>query len=100
MVECSVCNASFETRRGLANHMRGSCGKKQAESSAAIMEKRRKGREILLAAKIQRQDDENAALRERELIRESTTEGEDEPFDIPVSCPLHNLSDHSNNLFA
>lgn len=92
MVECSVCKVPFETQCGLANHMRGSCGKKQAESSAAIMEKRRKGCEVLLAAKIRRQDDENAALRERETIRESTTEGEDEPANVPVS--VHLLMNH------
>ncbi|KAG1798727.1 hypothetical protein EV424DRAFT_1352485 [Suillus variegatus] len=52
------------------------------------MEKRQKGCEVLLAAKIRRQDDENAALRERETIRESTTEGEDEPANVPAARSL------------
>lgn len=55
---------------------------------ATILDKRRRDREAVQAAKVRRLEDENAALRERELIRESTTEGEDEPAEIPVRSHL------------
>jgi len=55
---------------------------------ATMLDKRRRDREAVQAAKVRRLEDENAALRERELIRESTTEGEDEPAEIPVRSHL------------
>jgi hypothetical protein len=79
--------------------MRGSCGKKQAASSTAILEKRRQDRETQQAAKVRRLEDENTALRERELIRESTTEDEDDP-EIPVNFSCMPYSHTSLTVFA
>ncbi|KAG2061333.1 hypothetical protein BDR06DRAFT_1001642 [Suillus hirtellus] len=63
---------------------------------ATILDKHHRDHEAVQAAKVRQLEDEDAALREQELIHESTTEGEDEPAEIPVarsptppvSCPL------------
>ncbi|KAG1811132.1 uncharacterized protein BJ212DRAFT_1483803 [Suillus subaureus] len=51
---------------------------------ATMLNKRCRDCKTAQAAKVQWLEDESAALREWDLIHESTTEGEDEPADIPV----------------
>lgn len=66
-----------------------------------MLDKWRRDRKTAQAAKVQWLEDENAALRARDLIRDSTTEGEDEPADIPVRfcLPMHDIS-WCNLIFA
>ncbi|KAG1888301.1 hypothetical protein F4604DRAFT_1916212 [Suillus subluteus] len=51
---------------------------------ATILNKQCRDCETAQSAKVRQLEDESTALRERELICESTTEGEDKPADIPV----------------
>ena len=76
---CSVCGTSYDTRKGLGNHLRGSCGKQATLSLTIALDKRRQDRHKQAAAKVQRTEDELTALRERELIRDNTVTP-----DIPV----------------
>ena len=76
---CSVCRASYDTRQGLANHLRGSCGKQATSSLTVALDKRRQDRHKQAAAKVQRTEDELTALREWESIHDSTVTP-----DIPV----------------
>lgn len=80
---CSVCRATFDSARGLSNHKRGKCAQKEAGSITSIIEKRRQDRERQLAAKVQRLDDEDAAIRAREAIRQQSAEALDDN-EIPV----------------
>ncbi|KAG2126348.1 uncharacterized protein EDB93DRAFT_1109682 [Suillus bovinus] len=89
---CSVCRATFDSARGLSNHKCGKCAQKEAGSITSIIKKRCQDQKRQLAAKVQRLDDEDAAIRAREAIRQQSAEALDDneipDFREPTPPPL------------
>ncbi|KAG2092167.1 uncharacterized protein F5147DRAFT_657778 [Suillus discolor] len=102
---CSVCRATFDSARGLSNHKRGKCARKEAGSITSLIEKRRQDRDNQLAAKVRRLEDEDAAIREREAIQQQSAEAPDDneipDFQEPTPPPIvrpSGLPNHARQL--
>lgn len=70
---CRGCNREFDARRGLTAHKRY-CLNNITDAAATSLAKRRHDLEVLQAAKVCRREEDEAALRDRQDIRESLAE--------------------------
>lgn len=70
---CRGCKREFDVRRGLTAHKRY-CLNNITDAAATSLAKRRHDLEVLQAAKVCRREEDEAALRDRQDIRESLAE--------------------------